>query len=58
MHKAKRQVAERRIKYAKLDHTDEDLMAEYISKIDLGPLENIFFYLVLDNVKALFKLER
>lgn len=25
---------------------------------DLGTLENIFFYLVLDNVKALFKIER
>ena len=27
-------------------------------EVDLGSLENIFFYLVLDNVKALFKIER
>ena len=26
--------------------------------INLGPLENFFFYLILDNVKSLFKIER
>ena len=34
------------------------MIAYHISQINLGQLENIFFYLVLDNVKALFKLER
>lgn len=29
-----------------------------MNKFNLGALENIFFYLVLDNVKALFKIER
>lgn len=28
------------------------------SRPHLGQLENFFFYLVLDNVKALFKIER
>ena len=28
------------------------------AQISLGALDSIFFYLVLDNVKSLFKIER
>ena len=33
-------------------------MKRYEDGIDMGQLENIFFYLVLDNAKTLFKIER
>ena len=38
--------------------SSEGLMEEYMSRIDFGALEKPFFYLILDNVKALFKIER
>ena len=36
---------------------DPDLLHDE-ENINLGPLENFFFYLILDNVKSLFKIER
>ena len=40
------------------DMGTEGVMEEYLSRIDFGALERPYFYLILDNVKALFKIER
>ena len=41
-----------------MNFNDEAEIANLMLEVDLGPLENFFFYLVLDNVKGLFKIER
>jgi len=61
--KVKRQIALAQIKSANkgITNVEDDLIDLHLQsnpRIHLGSLENIFFYLVLDNVKALFKLER
>ena len=40
------------------DPNDEALLQHRISEISFGALDSIFFYLILDNVKALFKIEK
>lgn len=40
------------------DPNDEALLQNRISGINFGALNSIFFYLILDNVKALFKIEK
>ena len=42
----------------KWDINDKKVVKKYEDGIDMGQLENIFFYLVLDNAKSLFKIER
>lgn len=58
--RVKRLVAQAQIKSERRVNSgvDDREVAERESEISLGSLENIFFYLVLDNVKALFKIER
>lgn len=56
--RTKRQVAVSQLKKLDKDSEDDALVAEQMDKIHFGSLENIFFYLILDNVKALFKIER
>ena len=40
------------------DINDRKIVKRFEDGIDMGQLENIFFYLVLDNAKTLFKIER
>ena len=40
------------------DINDKKLVKRIEDGINMGQLENIFFYLVLDNAKTLFKIER
>ena len=40
------------------DIHDKKVVKRVEDGIDMGQLENIFFYLVLDNAKTLFKIER
>ena len=56
--KSKRQIAKSQMRQDDEDPNDESLLQSRISEISFGALDSIFFYLILDNVKALFKIEK
>jgi hypothetical protein len=56
--KSKRQIAISNIKKSGGDTGDSSLVEQKMRDVKFGALDNFFFYIILDNVKALFKIEK